>query len=91
MITRRTLLKGLAASAAAAAVTVRITGDTAPGFGLAQVKAEGTSVPYDMAFQDKHWPRGRYTANRYLTDNDAWYIFTHRHPSLITSAHRGAA
>ena len=91
MINRRTLLEGLGAASAAAALPLsHWPQETAGGFGLAQVKAEGTSVPYDPAVNPLEHITPLYADPR-LTDDESWYLMTHRAPSYITSVHRGVS
>ncbi len=92
MTTRRLFLKGLCLSAAGATLPLlsereahrQIYDDPVVqevGFGLAPVKAEGTKVAYDQPLCPCGQYHDDYVPSRYLTDDDAWYIMTHRKPT----------
>jgi len=102
-VNRRLFLKGLCLSAAAATVTLRTKGRgdyqiyddptvQTEGFGLAPVKAEGTSVLYDRHGAVHHQPRcpcGQYHDDYlkpWIKDEDEWYIMTHRAPAFRSKA-----
>ena len=102
MIDRRLFLKGLALSAAGAAIPLKSERELhrqiyddpivqTKGFGLAPVKREGSSTPYDkykhvVVEHGRLYLDGEQQAcylKPWIKDEDAWYIMTHQRPSYV--------